>query len=66
VNNLKDAIFILVHNKFDQARELIKRLQIEFDVFIHIDKKSETPVDFIKLSHDYTNVHFCKNNSIDD
>jgi hypothetical protein len=58
---LKDIFFLLVHNKFEQATKLIEFLVSDFDLFIHIDKKSKVPKSFINQIAKYTNVHIAEN-----
>lgn len=50
VKNLKIAILILAHKNLEQLSRLVRHLQSDFDVFLHVDKKSDIPVaDFQKF-----------------
>lgn len=50
---MRIAILILAHKNQTQLRRLVERLSESFDIYIHLDKKSELPED---LFHAYPNV----------
>lgn len=56
----KVAILILMHEETYEAALLIKRLSQDFDLFIHIDKKSSLKTSFIDNYPNKERIHVYK------
>jgi hypothetical protein len=54
---MKTGILLLVHNHLDEVRRLVDSLKATFDVFIHIDAKSDIPSDIFSAEN---NIHTIK------
>ena len=59
---MKHAYLILAHNNFNQLKKLINLLDdIDNDIFIHIDEKSNINLKQLELNTKFSNVKFIVN-----
>lgn len=65
---MKIAILILIHEYTEQQKNLLQNLSKDFDIFIHIDKKSKINIDDIKINNTFVfkiyNVYWGSYNQI--